>query len=310
MFKYILRSFYRGSGNVKTYTLTIATLEAILLMILYAPAGYLDEVLEVVPRPSISISEYPPGAEMYYGYFNVGGSEFLVISSKNTTEILGFLTGRNTKTSSLSIGCKIDSPNIRGYLENLTGRSAEALECIGSFIDYTIIVEQSFFQHIVSHRSREIQRVYLRDYVDDGVAAPSAYTVAKDLLKIVGFHQNLLYASSTIIFSIICLILGLRASNDIKQILALLSEMHIPVSRTFFYMCLIYLGVTVVGVFAGYGLAHLITPLTLIFLRWLFKIPYIYAGLDIGATVTILPTALLSFLSYTIAISWIVLKRR
>ena len=107
MFRYILRNFYRGSGNVKMYILTIATLGAILLMILYAPAGYLNEILEIVPKPDISLSEHPPGTEMHYGYFNIGGSDLLIISSKNTSEVLRFLTGKDVKISNNSIGCEI-----------------------------------------------------------------------------------------------------------------------------------------------------------------------------------------------------------
>jgi len=310
MFEYILRSFYRGSGNVKMYILTIAALGAILLMILYAPAGYLNEVLEVVPKPDISISDHPPGTEMYYGYLNIGSGDFLVISSRNTSEVLRLLIGKDVRISKISIGCKISNSTVRGYLEDLIKGRVEVLECMDSFIDYAAIVEYDTFQQITGHCPGEIQKIYLRNYAADGIAAPSAYTLARDLLKIVSFHQNLLYASSTILLSAICLILGLRSSNDIKQMLTWLSEMHIPIRKTLFYICLIYLGATIIGVFAGYGLAHLMVPLILIFLKLFFKIPYIYAGLDISSIIVILPIALLSLLSYILAILWMIFRGR
>jgi len=308
MFSYILRSIYRGSGNIRAYILTMAMLGAILLMILYAPAGYLEEVLEVVPRPSVSISDHPPGIEVYYGYFDVDGSELLVISSRNTSEVLRLLIGRDVRVSNLSIGCEVDNPGVKRFLEDVVGGSVEELECMGNFIDYAVIVDQEAFQWIAGHCTGKVHTMYLRGYVDDGVTAPSAYTLARDLLGVVGLHQGLLYVSSAVLISVICLILGFRASNDIKRMLVWLSEMHIPMGKTFFYVCLVYLGATIVGVFAGYGLANLVVPLMLILLKLFFKIPYIYAGLDIGTIMILVPISLISFLSYILAVSWMVFR--
>jgi hypothetical protein len=302
MFRIILKMFYRGTGNVRGYILTVAVFEAMLLVVLYAPAGYLNEALRIVPAPSLSISDHGPGVDLHYGYLTINGREFLVFSSSNLTGTLKLLTGSGLEASDPAVGCKIDRPDVKKYVKELLGSRVEAFACMGSFIDYSIMVPWNIFQRLTLFINGSVRRVYLKNHVEDGIAVPSTFTVSRDLLKMVRFHQNFLYIISTIILTLSGFMLGLRASSDIKQTLVLLLEMHISRYSTLFNTFLVILGSTVSGVVVGYGLAYVTVPVALIFLRLLLKIPYIYVLPAIEAVVNILPPALLSLSSYTIAI--------
>jgi len=295
--------FFRGTGNIKGYILVIAIFEAMLLVILYAPAGYLNEALRIVPAASLSVSEYGPGVDLYYGYITVDGREFLVFSSSNLTGALKLLTGRGLEVLNPAVGCKIDRPDVKNYVKDLSGFRVEALGCMGSFIDYSIMAPWNIFQRLTSFINGPVGRVYLKNHVEDGIAVPSAYTVSRNLLKMVRFHQNFLYIISTVILTLSGFVLGLRASSDVKHTLGLLIEMRIPRYSTLFNVFLVISGATVIGIVVGYGLAYVTVPVALIFLRLLLKIPYIYALPDIEAVVNIFPSALLALFSYTTAIS-------
>jgi hypothetical protein len=303
MFRIILKMFFRGTGNIKGYILVIAIFEAMLLVILYAPAGYLNEALRIVPAASLSVSEYGPGVDLYYGYITVDGREFLVFSSSNLTGALKLLTGRGLEVLNPAVGCKIDRPDVKNYVKDLSGFRVEALGCMGSFIDYSIMAPWNIFQRLTSFINGPVGRVYLKNHVEDGIAVPSAYTVSRNLLKMVRFHQNFLYIISTVILTLSGFVLGLRASSDVKHTLGLLIEMRIPRYSTLFNVFLVISGATVIGIVVGYGLAYVTVPVALIFLRLLLKIPYIYALPDIEAVVNIFPSALLALFSYTTAIS-------
>mgnify|MGYP000052909766 CR=1 FL=1 len=298
--KYVLRMIFRGSGNLKRYLIMLAVFEAIFLSLTTAPAGYLNETLQLIPKPSLWASLNPPGIEVDYSYLEIRNEEFLIISSPDLSEATKLLTGRKLKLNEVSIGCWLRGSKAEEYLRSKWGHVA-TLTCTNTFLDYSIILDRSIFKQV---SKSSYFKIYLRASSQNGIAIPSAWNLANDLVALVRLHRNLLSASLTIILSIICCILGLRSTSDLREIIESLEEVHIPRSTLLLNLSIIAVGTMLIGVLTGYGLTSVITPLALIYLRQMLGIPYIYTAPSPLTMISTLPLALISLTCYLVPIVW------
>ncbi len=297
MFKYIMKLFFRGSGNLKRYLFMIAIFEATLLTLSTVPSGYVEVVSKLTPKPNFVVSYNGPGIEIYFAYVDVGGEEVLAISSKNLREATSFLIGNNIELKDVSIGCKVNNPIIRKYF----GRG-NVLKCVENLVDYSIILDWTLFQQMVK---TPYKKLYLKSLQEEGVSVPSAWTFTKDLLLLVNHHHRIIYICFILVLSVSCSILGLKSAVDLRQVLILTKEMHMSFQKIFLCIFIVSLLATLAGMVVGYGLASVIAPLVLICLKYLLGIPYVYL---IPVATTIDDVILLAFLSLGSYLSMVIWK--
>jgi len=303
-FKYILRITLRGSGNLKKYLIMIAIFETIFLSLIITPIGYLNEILQIIPKPSFWIDSNPPGIEIDYSYFKINNKDFLIISSPNLSNAIKLLIGIELRLNEISIGYQLKGSEVEEYLK-LKLEKINILPPTNTFLDYSIILEWDIFQEF---SKSSYSKIYLKTSSQDGIAIPSAWNLAKDLIELLKFHGNFLLISLTIILSIICCILGLRSTSDIEEIIELLEEIHIPRSNLLLNLSIIAICTMLIGMLSGYGLVSIITPLILIYLRQILGIPYIYTIPSLLTIFSTFPLAFFSLISYLIPIIWRIKK--
>jgi hypothetical protein len=303
-FKYILRIALRGSGNMKKYLIMIAIFETIFLSLIITPIGYLNEILQIIPKPSFWIDSNPPGIEIDYSYFKINNKDFLIISSPNLSNAIKLLIGIELRLNEISIGYQLKGSEAEEYLK-LKLEKINILPPTNTFLDYSIILEWDIFQEF---SKSSYSKIYLKTSSQDGIAIPSAWNLAKDLIELLKFHGNFLLISLTIILSIICCILGLRSTSDIEEIIELLEEIHIPRSNLLLNLSIIAICTMLIGMLSGYGLVSIITPLILFYLRQILGIPYIYTIPSLLTIFSTFPLAFLSLISYLIPIIWRIKK--
>jgi hypothetical protein len=304
-FKYILRIALRGSGNLKRYLIMIAIFETIFLSLITTPIGYLNETLQIIPKPSFWIASNPPGIEIDYSYLRINNKDFLIISSPNLSDAIKLLIGEELRLNEASIGCQLKGSEAEEYLKSKL-ENINTLTYTNTFLDYSIILKWSIFQEF---SKSSYSKIYLKTSSQDGIAAPSAWNLAKDLVELIRFHGNFLFISLTMILSIICCILGLRSTSDLEAIIESLEEIHIPRSNLLLNLSIIATCTMLIGMLGGYGLVSIITPLTLIYLRQILGIPYIYTTPSLLTIVSTFPLALLSLISYLVPITWRIVKK-
>jgi len=305
LFKYALRMVLRGSGNLKRYLIMLAIFEAILLSLTTAPIGYLNEALQLIPEPSLWISQSPPGIEIDYTYIKINDKEILMASSPNLPEAIKLLTGIEPKLNEASIGCELKNSEMEEYLKS-KWKDLNVLSCTNTFLDYSLILKWEIFQEI---SKQSYSKIYLLASNQKGIASPSALNLAKDLTELIKIHRDFLLISLTIILSIMCCILGLRSTSDLQAAMEFLEEIHIPRSNLLLNLSTIAAAAMLIGVLAGYGLASIILPLTLIYLRQALGIPYIYTTPNPLTMISTLPLALISLTSYLAPITLRLAKR-